>query len=138
VDAARCIVRTFVRLFQWVYFRSTGAIWSPSMAALCMRPTLRWAFTGRDCDVGGPTLADSIAESMRAAEVEHLREVVDMLEERHELEIEFIREIGEAIGEQEGEDVLTAAERVSRELAGARETIGHLRDEIELARRGAT
>jgi hypothetical protein len=65
------------RLFQWAHFRATGDIWSPSMRMLCMRPTLRWAWTGRDRDVGGPTLADAIAEgvesAMRDAEAERRR-----------------------------------------------------------------
>lgn len=55
------------RLFQWVYFRATGEIWSPSMLALLWRPTLRWVWSGSSRDMGGPTLADMMAEAFAVA-----------------------------------------------------------------------
>lgn len=63
------------RVLQWLWFEATTEVWSPTMAARGLAPSLRWACTGRDADARREAYspAEAFRAGMREAELEALR-----------------------------------------------------------------
>jgi hypothetical protein len=52
------------RFCVWALSRAVEGSWSPSLAALGLRPTLRWAWSGRHADLDGHSVADGWREGV--------------------------------------------------------------------------
>ncbi len=52
------------RFTVWALSRAVGGTWSPTLAALGLRPTLAWAWSGRGADLDGQTVAEGFARGV--------------------------------------------------------------------------
>lgn len=55
------------RFAVWALSRAVGGTWSPTLAALGLRPTLRWAWSGRGSDLDGEDLSEACARGVEEA-----------------------------------------------------------------------
>lgn len=52
------------RFAVWALSRAVGGSWSPTLAALGLRPTLRWAWSGRGADLDGEDFGEAFARGV--------------------------------------------------------------------------